>query len=413
MYLDAILGGTENCSICGETIEGDTGQLYMERGKATICSKCLKTLELVMDARSHMSGRDTGKKGGVSCPPPAELKMMLDNYVVGQEDAKKALSVAVYNHYKRVRLGGGIEKSNILLIGPTGCGKTYLIKTLSRLIDAPLAIADATSLTEAGYIGDDVESIIKRLYDAADGDVGRAQNGIVFIDEVDKLSESGSSTHKDVGGKGVQQALLKILEGTEVEVSAGSLGFRSDLKTRIDTKNILFICGGAFPGCADIIRERLGTGSGSIGFGAALPGKTVERDVLRHVTREDLQKFGMIPEFIGRLPKIVALEDMDVQMLRDILTEPENSIISQYQRLLADDGIYLSFTDGAVRAMAEAAVKTGSGARGLRSVLETVLADILYEMPSAGGHRSVTVTEEYVLAQLGEHSLPKKTGSLS
>ena len=334
-------------------------------------------------------------------PAPHLLKAELDKYVIGQEKAKKTISVAAYNHYKRVRTGTmddiEIEKSNILLIGPTGAGKTYLVRTLARLLDVPLAITDATSLTEAGYIGDDVESCISKLLSEADNDVERAQKGIVFIDEVDKLAKKQNLNSRDVSGEAVQQGLLKLLEGSEVEVPVGAGSKNAMVPTvTVDTSNILFICGGAFPALESIIRERLHKQS-SMGFTAALRDQSDRSEhVLMKVTNDDLRSFGMIPEFIGRLPIVCALQDLDEEMLVRILKEPKNAIIRQYQKLLALDDVQLDFEDSALHAIARKAMEKDTGARALRSIIEAFMMDIMYEIPKDKNIGHVTITEAYV-----------------
>ena len=318
-------------------------------------------------------------------PAPHKIKATLDEYVIGQEYAKKVMSVAVYNHYKRVATDTmdeiAIEKSNMLMIGPTGCGKTYLVKTLAKLLDVPLAIADATSLTEAGYIGDDIESVLSKLLTAADNDVEKAERGIVFIDEIDKLAKKKNATQRDVSGESVQQGMLKLLEGAEVEVPIGATSKNAMVPmTTIDTSNILFICGGAFPGLEDIIKERLNEHA-SIGFQADLKDKyDKEENLLRQVTTEDIRKFGMIPEFIGRLPILFSLDALSEDMLVQILKEPKNAIIKQYQKLLAMDEVKLEFDDGALRAIAKRAKEKNVGARALRSIIEEFMLDIMYEL---------------------------------
>jgi ATP-dependent Clp protease ATP-binding subunit ClpX len=337
-------------------------------------------------------------------PAPHKIKASLDDYVVGQEYAKKVMSVAVYNHYKRVAAGEDenqdgveIEKSNMLMVGPTGCGKTYLVKTLARLLDVPLAIADATSLTEAGYIGDDIESVLSKLLTAAGNDVEKAERGIVFIDEIDKLAKKKNATQRDVSGESVQQGMLKLLEGAEVEVPVGATSKNAMVPmTTIDTSNILFICGGAFPGLEDIIKERLNEHA-SIGFQADLKDKyDKEENILKHVTTEDIRKFGMIPEFIGRLPILFSLEALTEDMLVKILQEPRNAIIKQYQKLLAMDEVKLEFDEGALRAIAKKAKEKNVGARALRSIIEEFMLDIMYEIPKDDNIGSVTITKEYI-----------------
>lgn len=337
-----------------------------------------------------------------SIPAPHKIKASLDEYVVGQEQAKKIISVAVYNHYKRVAAGEDadgieIEKSNMLMIGPTGSGKTYLVKTLARLLDVPLAIADATSLTEAGYIGDDIESVLSKLLTAADNDVEKAERGIVFIDEIDKIAKKRNTNQRDVSGESVQQGMLKLLEGAEVEVPVGanSKNAMVPLET-MNTKNILFICGGAFPDLEEIIKERLNKQS-SIGFFADLKDKyDNEKNLLRRVTVEDIRKFGMIPEFIGRLPIIFTLDALTEDMMVRILKEPKNAILKQYQKLLALDEVKLEFTEGALKAIAKKAMEKDTGARALRAIIEEFMLDIMYEIPKDDNIGQVTITEEYI-----------------
>ena len=307
--------------------------------------------------------------------PPHKIKEKLDEYVIGQEQAKKAISVAVYNHYKRIvrqqeNEDVEIEKSNMLMIGPTGCGKTYLVKTLAKILDVPLAIADATSLTEAGYIGDDIESVVSKLLAAADNDVDRAEVGIIFIDEIDKLARKRNTTTRDINGEAVQQGLLKVLEGSDVEVPVGANSKNAMVPlTTVNTKNILFICGGAFPELDEIIKQRLNTES-SIGFKADLKDKYDKQDVLEKVTVEDIRNFGMIPEFIGRLPILFTLKELDRDMMVQVLKEPKNAILKQYQKLLELDEVDLEFDEGAMQAIAEKALEKKTGARALRAVLE-------------------------------------------
>ena len=349
-------------------------------------------------------------------PPPHEIKARLDEYVVGQEYAKKVMSVAVYNHYKRVSQmdnlldddGVEIEKSNMLMIGPTGSGKTYMVKTLARLLDVPLAITDATSLTEAGYIGDDIESVVSKLLAAADNDVERAEKGIIFIDEIDKLAKKKNTNQRDVSGESVQQGMLKLLEGAEVEVPVGASSKNAMVPmTTIDTGNILFICGGAFPDLADIIKERLNKTS-SMGFVADLKDKyDKEENILSKVTVEDLRKFGMIPEFIGRLPIIYSLETLSEDMFVRILTEPKNAITKQYQKLLSFDEVKLEFEEGALRAIAQKAKEKELGARALRSIIEEFMLDIMYEIPKDDNIGTVIITEEYVEKKGGPKIIPR------
>ena len=333
-------------------------------------------------------------------PYPHEIDAMLSEYVVGQDHAKKAISVAVYNHYKRLANEDqdvDIEKSNMLMIGPTGSGKTFLVRTLANLLDVPLAIADATALTEAGYIGDDIESVVTKLLAAAGNDVKKAERGIIYIDEIDKLARKRNATQRDVSGESVQQGLLKLLEGAEIEVPVGanSKNAMVPLET-VNTKNILFICGGAFPDLEQIIKERLNEKS-SIGFNADLKDKyDNEKDLLKYVETEDLRKFGMIPEFIGRLPVVYTLTPMDKKMLVRVLKEPKNAIIRQYQRLLAMDEVDLVFEEDAYELIAEKALKKDTGARALRSIIEEFMLDIMYEIPKDPNIGRVVITREYI-----------------
>jgi len=334
-------------------------------------------------------------------PAPHIIKGQLDDYIIGQEYAKKAISVAVYNHYKRVLTDTmdeiEIEKSNMLMIGPTGSGKTYLVKTLARLLGVPIAITDATSLTEAGYIGDDIESVISKLLAAADNDVEKAEKGIIFIDEIDKIAKKKNTTSRDVSGESVQQGLLKLLEGSEVEVPVGASSKNAMVPlTTVNTKNILFICGGAFPDLDHIIKERLNKKS-SMGFIADLKDKyDNEPNITSYVTIEDLREFGMIPEFLGRLPVIFTLSGMTNEMLIQILKQPKNAILKQYQKLLALDEVDLRFEDGALEAIVDKAMKKKTGARALRSIIEEFMLDIMYEIPKDPNIGRVTITKDYI-----------------
>ena len=334
-------------------------------------------------------------------PAPHKIKAQLDEYVVGQEYAKKAMSVAVYNHYKRVATDTmdeiEIEKSNMLMIGPTGSGKTYLVKTLAKLLDVPLAITDATSLTEAGYIGDDIESVVSKLLAAADNDVDKAEQGIIFIDEIDKIAKKKNTSQRDVSGESVQQGMLKLLEGSEVEVPVGANSKNAMVPlVTVNTKNILFICGGAFPDLEGIIKERLNKNS-SVGFGADLKDKYKhDKTVLKQVTTEDLRNFGMIPEFLGRLPIVFTLEGLSEDMMVKILSEPKNAILKQYQKLLALDEVKLDFDEGALHAIAKKAMKKDTGARALRAIIEEFMLDIMYEIPKDDNIGQVTITKEYI-----------------
>ena len=321
--------------------------------------------------------------------------------MVGQEKAKKMISVAVYNHYKRVATNTmdeiEIEKSNILMLGPTGCGKTYLVKTLARLLDVPLAIADATSLTEAGYIGDDIESVVSKLLAAAGNDTEKAESGIIFIDEIDKIAKKQNTNSRDVSGESVQQGMLKLLEGAEVEVPVGANSKNAMVPlTTVNTKNILFICGGAFPGLEEIIKQRLSKQSG-IGFNADLKDRfDKEKNILHKVTVEDIKKFGMIPEFVGRLPIICSLDGLSKESLIKILKEPKNAILKQYQKLLELDEVKLEFEDDALEAIAERALKRDTGARALRAIIEEFMMDIMYEIPKDENIGTVTITRAYI-----------------
>lgn len=353
--------------------------------------------------------------------PPHQIKARLDDYVIGQDYAKKVMSVAVYNHYKRVATNMmdeiEIEKSNMLMIGPTGCGKTYLVRTLAKLLDVPLAIADATSLTEAGYIGDDIESVVSKLLAAADNDVEKAERGIIFIDEIDKIAKKKNTTSRDVSGESVQQGLLKLLEGSDVEVPVGASSKNAMVPlTTVNTRNILFICGGAFPDLEGIIKARLNKTSG-IGFGAALnDAYDQDPDIISQVTIDDLREFGMIPEFIGRLPVIFTLKGLDEEALVKILKEPKNAIIKQYQKLLALDEVDLQFDDGALESIAKRAIEKKTGARALRSIIEELMLDIMYQIPKDDNIGRVTITKPYVehtggplIEMRGVFSLPNKT----
>ncbi len=368
--------------------------------------------------------------------PPHEIKAKLDDYVVGQDHAKKVMSVAVYNHYKRVFSeeqrkkaeeeqkgkngknenapviddGVEIEKSNMLMIGPTGSGKTYLVRTLAKLLNVPLAITDATSLTEAGYIGDDIESVVSKLLAAAGNDVELAEHGIIFIDEIDKLAKKRNANQRDVSGEAVQQGMLKLLEGSVIEVPVGASSKNAMVPmTLVDTRNILFICGGAFPDLSDIIKERLNKSS-AMGFVSDLKDKyDKDENILEKVTVEDLRKFGMIPEFIGRLPIIFALQSLTVDMLVKILAEPKNAIVKQYQKLLEYDEVKLEFEEGALRAISEEAKGRELGARALRSIIEDLMLDIMYEIPKDDNIGTVIITEDYVRKKGGPKILMRET----
>ena len=392
------------CSFCGKP-QSLVDRLIAGNG-SYICDECVKLCMSIVD-EDYVIGEKAQKTKQVPellqerLPKPAEIKANLDEYVIGQEQAKKVLSVAVYNHYKRILHAGKtdveLQKSNILLIGPTGSGKTLFAQTLARMLNVPFAIADATTLTEAGYVGEDVENILLKLLQAADFDVERAERGIIYVDEIDKIAKKKQTNTRDVSGESVQQELLKLLEGSTVEVPVGSnqKNAMTPMAT-VNTDNILFICGGAFPDLEEIIKERLKKKS-SMGFGSVLKDTyDNDPDILKHVTNEDLRAFGMIPEFLGRLPVTVTLQGLTEDMMVRILKEPKNAITKQYEKLLSMDEVKLVFEDDALRWIAEEAGKRGTGARALRAILEEFMLDIMYEIPKDSNIGSVVVTRPYL-----------------
>ena len=388
------------CSFCGKTQE-QVRKLIAGPNGTYICDECVEICAEICAEESADYAEPMNDE--INLLKPQEIKSFLDDYVIGQDEAKKVLSVAVYNHYKRVSADAKIlgdveiEKSNMLMIGPTGSGKTYLVKTLARILQVPLAITDATTLTEAGYIGDDIESVVSKLLLAADNDVEKAEHGIIFIDEIDKIAKKKETRSRDVSGESVQQGMLKLLEGSEIEVPVGATSKNAMVpQVTVNTKDILFICGGAFPDLEDIIKTRLNKSS-SMGFNADLKDKyDDEKNIMSYVTVDDLREYGMIPEFLGRLPIIYSLDRLDEDMLVNILKEPKNAILKQYQKLFDFDDIELELTGDALNAIAAEAIARKTGARGLRSIMEGTLMDTMYTTPSVENVKKIVVDADCV-----------------
>ena len=402
------------CAFCGREIPVED-MFYSQYEQVYICKECIETgHQMIMDELAQNAKMtDLPATWGKDTPKPADIKAFLDSYIIGQDEAKKSLAVAVYNHYKRLNQevdleqGVEIEKSNIILVGPTGTGKTLLARTIAKMLSVPFAIADATVLTESGYVGEDVESVLTRLVDAADGDVRKAERGIVFIDEIDKIARKGDnpSITRDVSGEGVQQGLLKLLEGSVVNVPPkGGRKHPDQEYLHVNTQQILFICGGAFDGIERKIAARLN--AQVVGFGAQENRQKVDKNnLLQYITPQDLKSFGLIPEIIGRLPVLTHLEPLDRQALRNILTEPKNALTKQYQKLLAMDGVALSFDTEALDYIVDKAIEYKLGARGLRGLMETVMKDLMYDIPSHPELKEYVVTKRLVSEKIDTQTL--------